>query len=236
MSAATKARPAQFDRLSQHRRAMNAKVHVAVKQLAMNDDDYRQIILDESGQISLKACSDKQVERVLGRLTALGFKPLPKKGSQSGAQHPMAKKARALWISLHHLGVIENPSEQALEAFAKRQLNCERLVWARQSDGYRLIEALKVMAKRNGWSQFSPATGQRLSTRELQHHLCEVILGKLKAGAAVPVDWSIDIAAFRLCGIDTAGTEGGYSPEAYARLAAALGAKLRDAKLARWQQ
>ena len=236
MSAATKARPAQFDRLSQHRRAMTAKVQIARKQLAMDEDDYRQIVTDESGQRSLAACTDRQLESVLNRMKGLGFKPLPKKGSQAGAQHPMAKKARALWISLHHLGVIENPSEQALEAFAKRQLNCERLVWARQSDAYRLIEALKAMAKRNGWSQFSPATGQRLSTRELQHHLCEVILGKLKAGAAVPADWSIDIAAFRLCGIDTAGTEGGYSPEAYARLAAALGAKLRDAKLARWQQ
>jgi len=236
MPATEKVRPAVFVRSAQHRRAVTAKVHVAKKQLVMNDDDYRQIILDESGQMSLKACSDKQVERVLDRLTALGFKPLPKKGSRAGAQHPMAKKARALWISLHHLGVIENPSEQALEAFAKRQLNCERLVWARQSDAYRLIEALKAMAKRSGWSQQSPATGKRLSTRELQHHLCEVILGRLKAGDAVPADWSIDAAAWRLCGIDTSRTEGGFSTEAYARLAAALGAKLRDAKLADWQR
>ncbi len=235
MAATEKARPATFDRASQHRRAMIAKVQIARKKLAMDEDDYRQIVTDESGQSSLAACTDRQLDSVLDRMKALGFKPLPKKGSYAGAQHPMARKARALWISLHHLGVIENQSEQALEAFAKRQLDCERLVWARQGDAYRLIEALKAMAKRNGWSQFSPTTGKRLSTSELQHHLCEVILGKLKAGSAVPAEWSIDTAAWRLCGIDTGNTEGGYSAENYASLAAALGAKLREAKLARWQ-
>ncbi|MFX8708345.1 regulatory protein GemA, partial [Acinetobacter baumannii] len=71
--------------------------------------------------------------------------------------HPMARKARALWISLHKLGVVHNPSEQALEAFAKRQLGCEKLVWARQSDAYRLIEALKSMAERAGWRQHNIA-------------------------------------------------------------------------------
>lgn len=216
------ARPASFDRGAQHRRAMLAKINVARHQLNMVEDDYRQLLFDATGKTSLKECSEAEMDAVLTRLKGLGFKPVPKKGERS-AQHPMARKARALWISLHQLGVVHNPSEQALEAFARRQLGCDRLVWARQSDAYRLIEALKDMASRNGWSQ----TGAS-SPRELQHSLCEAILQRLKDRAAIPADWTIDIAAFRLCGIETGATEGGYGAEDYARLAGALGARLRE--------
>lgn len=219
------ARPAQFDRASQHRRAMIAKINIARNQLVMNEDDYRQGLFDATGRTSLKDCSEPQLERMLGWLGAKGFQAMPKKGS---AQHPMAKKARALWISLYQLGAVRNPSEAALEAFAKRQLGCERLVWARQSDAFRLIEALKAMAERSGWRQTQVGTGKVLAPRELQSHLCQVILAKLKAAGAAPEDWSLDVAAWRLCGIDTGVTEGGYEAEHYARLADALGAKLRE--------
>jgi hypothetical protein len=158
-------------------------------------------------------------------MEGLGYKPLPKNG-QRRANHPMARKARALWISLHQLGVVKNPSEQALEGFAKRQLKCENLVWANQGHAYKLIEALKVMAKRNGWHQ-TDANGRKLPPITLQHHLCEVIVGKLKQADAVPADWSIDVAAKLLCGIDTA-QEAPFSAETYARLAAQLGKKLRE--------
>ncbi len=224
-ATATAARPAQFDRASQHRRSMIAKIHIAKKQLGMDEDDYRQILFDETDKDSLTQCSEAQLEAVIKRLQAKGFRPIPKKGSKASAQHPMARKARALWISLHHLGAVHNPSELALEAFAKRQLGCDRLVWARQSDAYRLIEALKAMAVRHGWRQ-TDLEGRKLSVLVLQTHLCEVILAKLKEAGDVPADWTIDIAAWRLCGIETR-RETAFSVEDYASLAAALGRKLR---------
>ena len=54
-----------------------------------------------------------------------------------------------------------------------------------------------------------------------------MILARLKDGGHVPDDWYLDIAAKRLCGIDTTATETGYTAEDYGRLAKALGAKLR---------
>ena len=225
-------RPATFDRASQHRRSMLAKANIAKAQLGMDEDDYRQIIFAESGQFSLKACTDAELSGIIDRFKAKGFIPLPKGGRNKSAQHPMARKARALWISLHQLGVVRNPSENALEAFAKRQLGCDRLVWARQGDAHKLIEALKTMGEHAGWMNRSPATGKVLSPPELQQHLCEVILAKLKRADAAPVEWSIDDAAWKLCGIDTRATETGYTAEHYARLAKALGAKLRKAGIA----
>lgn len=222
------AAPAQFDKGSQNRRAMIAKVQIARQQLAMNEDDYRQILFQQTGRMSLKDCSEPQLARVLDVMKAKGFRPLP---SKKAASHPMALKARALWISLYHLGAVHNPAEQALEAFAKRQLKCERLQWAKQSDAFRLIEALKNMAIRHGWLQHNRATGKIFSPVELQASLCAAILIKLKEAGIVPADWHLHDAAFRLCGIANAKPER-WSAEDYERLAKVLGEKLRAHKAA----
>jgi phage gp16-like protein len=132
-----RARPAQFDRAAQHRRGMLAKINIAKLQLALDEDDYRQAIFDASGQMSLAACTDQQLDRLLAWCKSKGFRPLPRSNGKSpAAQHPMARKARAMWISLYHLGAVHNPAEQALEAFACRQLHCEKFAWAKQSDAY----------------------------------------------------------------------------------------------------
>lgn len=219
------ARPATFDRSQQHRKAMLGKLHIAKKQLALDEDDYRQILFDEAGVESAADADKAGLEAVLRRFQALGFKPLPKRGGRAQAQSPMARKARALWISLYHLGEVRNRSEKALEAFATRQLKCEAMAWANQREAAKLIEALKAMAIRAGWKQ-ADAGGKPLPVRALQEGLCEAILAKLKAAGEVPGDWTLDIAAFRLCGIET-GSGGPMQAEDYATLAAQLGAKLR---------
>lgn len=218
-----RARPARFDAGSQQRRAMIAKVHVARKQLAIMEDDYRQGLFERTGKTSLTECTDREIATVLEWLKTKGFRPLPRPGV---ARHPMAQKARALWISLYHLGVVHNASEHALEAFAKRQLGCERLVWARQSDAYKLIEALKSMAVRAGWLQHCRVTGKPLSPAGLQSSLCHVILGRLKEAGIAPDGWGLHDAMWLLCGIENA-RETAWTAEDYDQLARALGDKLR---------
>ncbi len=220
------ARPATFDRNMQHRRSMLAKVQIARKDLAMDEDDYRQIVFDKTGRTSLKEASDAELHAVLEVMKSKGFRPSVSPRRASAAEHPMARKARALWISLHHLGVVHNSAEEALEAFAKRQIGCDKLVWARQSDAYKLIEALKDMAIRNGWKQHNSATQKPLEPLGLQMGLCDAILIKLKAAGHIPEDWSLDKAAWKLCGIETA-REQAWNIEDYAQLAAKLGAALR---------
>lgn len=230
MAAAAHVRPARFDRATQHGRAMIAKINIARQQLGMVEDDYRQGLFDATGRMSLRDCDDRQLEAMLTWLKSKGFKPMPKGGGKA-AQHPMARKARALWISLYQLGVVHNPSEQALETFALRQIGCEKLIWARQSDAYKLIEALKSMARRGGWLQHNPVTNGRLTPTELQNALCNAILIKLKDGGAAPADWGLHDAAWKLCGIENL-RDRAWIAEDYARLAAGLGAKLREAGLA----
>ena len=146
------------------RRAMIGKVKIAQKELGLDEAVYRALLDRVVGRSSAADCTEAQLARVLDELKRLGWKPVVAKGGKAGAaptskprpaDHAVAGKARALWISLHHLGVVRDPSERALEAFAKRQLGVERLQWADQSQGFRLIEALKAMGGRAGW--FQPA-------------------------------------------------------------------------------
>jgi phage gp16-like protein len=147
-----------------HRRALLAKVHLAAKQLRIAEDDYRALLGRTTGKTSAGDCDNAQLVAVLAEFERLGFRAsrAPGTGRAPGARkprasHPVAKKARALWLSLHDLGVFENASEEGLETFAKRQLGVDRLQWADQSQGYRLIEALKAIAVRHGWDQQLPA-------------------------------------------------------------------------------
>lgn len=224
-----RARPAQFDRATQHTRALYAKINIGRQQLHMVDDDYRALLFATTGKTSLKDCSTFELEKMLKALQGKGFKPLPKPGNKAAATHPVARKARALWISLHQLGEVDNLSEEALEAFAKRQLGCERFQWARQSEGYRVIEALKSWARRAGWPQHDPISQKPLSPLLLQSGLCQALLAKLQAIGAVPADWSLNDAAFRLCGIEL-GKDGPVTADQYHTLAGGLGAKLRLAR------
>lgn len=226
MSAA-RAVPARFDRSQQHRRAMLAKIHVARKELDIVEDDYRQILVDQTGHLSAKDCSDAELDKVLDALKAKGFKPKsrsPRTGQQR-ADHPMARKARALWLSLYHLGAVRNPDEKALEGFACRQLKVERLQWSNQSHGYKLIEALKDMADRAGW----PEAKERLDVLPLQRSLVKAILRKLVERGLADGSWDIETAATRLTGneIDLVRVDFSTSTQ-LTRLAQAFGNILRE--------
>ncbi len=141
------------------RRANVAKVQIARKELGMDDVAYRLMLERLTGQTSSADCSDAQLGLVLDEMKAKGWTPKFVAGGRIGrrtrpvADHPSAKKARALWLSLWNLGEVRDPSEPALEAFARRQLGVEQLQWADQAQCYKLIEALKAMAERAGWSQ-----------------------------------------------------------------------------------
>lgn len=142
------------------RRAAVVKVQIARKELRLDEAAYRAMLERLTGRTSSADCTDAQLGLVLDEFKAKGWKPRVVAGGRTGkapprtaAQSPVAKKARAMWISLHQLGVVRDPSEKALEAFGRRQLGVERLQWASQSHGALLIEALKAMAERAGWSQ-----------------------------------------------------------------------------------
>ena len=168
------------------RRAAMAKLHVAKKELGFDDGDYRAVLERVTGKRSSAEMAIGELGRVLDELARLGWAPGTKgpRGKPRPADHPAAKKARAMFLSLGLLGVIRNPSEAGLEAFARRQLGTERLQWADQAQVYKLIEAMKAMAERNGWSQDVAGLADPIWTLKLR--LCGAILRRLVAAGVVP--------------------------------------------------
>ncbi|WP_067734464.1 regulatory protein GemA [Novosphingobium naphthalenivorans] len=222
--------PARFDRPKKRRDILRSKIFVAKKDLerqGLDEDGYRQLLFDTTGKISLKDCSDDQMAVMVEAMKAKGWQDRPKSGIKGAAQHKLARKGRAMWISLYHLGVVHNPSEKAFETFACGQLKCDRLIWAKQSHSAPLIEALKDMAERNGWKQ-TDHRGGALKLLGLKESLCNAIVQRLKDVGEIPEDWTLDIAAYRLCSIVTA-CDAPFSEIQYDNLAGALGNHLRPA-------
>lgn len=178
------------------RRSMLAKVHVAKKELGLDETAYGDVLFRETGHSSAANCSDAELVKLLDAFKRMGWQAKPKHPRPRIADHKTARKARALWISLGHLGAIENPSEKALEAFAKRQLGCDTLQWADQTMMFKLIEALKSMALREGWD----ATGNDLGI--VKSRLLIAILAKLKAKGYAAEHWDVAEAARRIARFD----------------------------------
>ncbi len=201
---AATAQKAVYDASQARRRSMIGKVKLAQKALGLDEDTYRAMLDRETGNRSAADCTEAQLVKMLEALKRAGFKPVPRMPGRSAAavDTPTARKARALWISLHQLGVVHNPSEIALESFVKKQMKVEAWAWADEGKAYKLIEALKSMAERNGWSQSVEGIAPSQIVKTLKLRLCEALLVKLKACGNVPAEWRLKEAAFRLCGIE----------------------------------
>lgn len=231
MQPATK--PAQLDRGSKDRRLLIAKIHLAKKEMGLGDDDYRAMLVRVTTRLSSAECTLPELRSMVEEMKRQGFKPRP--STRTAADHPAAQKARALWISLYHLGAIHNSSEQALEAFAKRQLGCDRMQWANQAHAYKLIEALKAIGERNGWS-FKSGLGRVMGIRAtppslqvLKVRLVERIAHLLVERGLVPVDWTLKEVAFRIGGMERDGPVPMWELGDLDLLAKALGDKMREA-------
>lgn len=131
------------------RRAALAKIHIGIKQLGMSDDDHRAALHQVCGAQSCSALSLPQLDAYLKHLRKLGFKDA-KPGTRINRRldtSPEMTKARAIWLMLHQLGVVRDPSESALAAYGKRQGKVDALQWQRRPD--LLIESLKAWAMRH---------------------------------------------------------------------------------------
>lgn len=218
---------------SQHRRSLIAKVHVAKKTLGLADDDYRAVLLRVVGHDSAAMLREDQLLAVVQEFERLGFSAAartPRPGPKR-ADHPVALKARAIWISLYQLGEIEDASEPALEAFARRQLKVERLQWADQAMGYKLIEALKAMATRAGWDQRLDGIPVHAKLVVLKRRLVLALLDRMRGGL-IPADWTIERAAFQLAGIQTTSIVLLDDVQQLDLIARSFAAKLRDFRAA----
>lgn len=142
-------------RLAQRKRLL-AMIHIARQQVGMSDDEYRDLLGSMfAGQRSAATLDWFQLEALLGRFKLLGFKAVSAK--KSGAKRldssPQSKMARGLWIELHQLGAVRDPSEAALASYVKRMTRVDRLEWLNHKQIELVIESLKKWLDRVSHAQ-----------------------------------------------------------------------------------
>lgn len=133
----------------QRRKSALAKVHIAKKQLALSDEDYRAILREVCEVESSKGLSLGGLEQLLEHFKRVGFKAQPKADRpRKLADDAQSRKLRALWLDLADKGIVHNASEAALLAYVKRMTGSERLEWITSAQASRLIESLKQWNER----------------------------------------------------------------------------------------
>jgi len=131
-----------------------ALIHVARRDLDLDEQRYRDILLEATGLDTCRELSLDELDRVLDCMRRLGWAPAPPRGRYSPAsrqkkpgEKTQADKIRAMWISMHHAGVVRNPSEASLAKF------CERLTGKHTPDWLDAHEATIVIQALTAWAR-----------------------------------------------------------------------------------
>lgn len=191
-----------------------AAIHVAKKQLGLDDDTARDLYERVTGKRSLRVMSITEQERVVEELRRQGFTKASKP-SRNKAEGRFAKKLQALWIAMWNLGLTRDRTDAGLTSFVQRQTRIDHTRFLRHAEyADKVIEALKGwMAREAGvewravsflpkWTQgpgYRIATAQFAILRrrgllteyaELQHWLVRV--HGLRAELMTDAEW-IDV-------------------------------------------
>lgn len=128
-------------------------IHVARRELGLDEDTYRTLLRTAGGADSTTLMSVPALKAVVEHAKRAGFKV---RATAASAARPdrrqdtsgEARKVRALWLFLHHLGAVRDPSERALAAYVKRIAKVDDMHWAPGAAMTKLIETLKKWAMR----------------------------------------------------------------------------------------
>jgi len=140
-----------------------AAIHVAKKQLGLDDDTYRAKLTNITGKSSTKDMTETQRQAVLTVLRNEGFEPDAAARRPDGRQKltgKYAKKLQALWIAAYNLGIVKNRDDAAMVAFVKKQTGIDHTRWLTYAeDANKAVEALKAWMKRDAGVSFGNTNG-----------------------------------------------------------------------------
>ncbi|HUU56380.1 MAG TPA: regulatory protein GemA [bacterium] len=117
-------------------------IHVAKRELGLDDDQYRDLLYAVTGKRSSKDLTAAETKEVVATLERLGFKPQGPRpaGKATAAQVALVK---ALWREAARM-----PSENYLSVWLLNAYRVDRPEDLTFDDASRAIEALKAMKRR----------------------------------------------------------------------------------------
>lgn len=141
------------EHFSRERRALLAKVHIAIKDLGIYDCDYRDILQREYGVKSAKRLSNKELVNLIGYFEKHGWHAQSAKGIAHGEKDRVDYQVVALRKRAQDLirelgprtgsGLVHHP-----EGLVRKVLRVDRIEWCR--DAARLTRLLAILEKIRG--------------------------------------------------------------------------------------
>ena len=119
-----------------------AKIHIARKDLALDEEAYRGLLQRVAGVASSRDLSDRQADAVIAEMKRLGWKP--KTSSRSPAQRGDLRKLYALWSALHAVPL----DRKALRNWVATRFNVSAPEFLKPAQTSEAIEQLKAWQKR----------------------------------------------------------------------------------------
>lgn len=130
------------------RKKLLAQLHIARKDMALEEESYRALLYRVTGQTSAKELTDVQLKSVLSEFERLGWKKSRFRRFAAG-NRPDIRKIFAIWGSLSaHLKC--GGSRAGLRAFVERMTGVSDPNFLNGIQARAVIEALKGMQQRYG--------------------------------------------------------------------------------------
>jgi phage gp16-like protein len=129
-----------------------AKIHIAKKDLGLDDETYRAVLWTCARVHSSKDLDHAGRAAVLDHFKARGWKakpPVKAKQKAKLSDEPQHKMIRGLWLELHANGTVIDPSEKAIARFIKNQTKVDRMEWLSVNQASQIIERLKSWLNRS---------------------------------------------------------------------------------------
>jgi phage gp16-like protein len=141
--------------------ALLKSIHVACRQLGLDEDTRRDLQLVATGKTSLKEMTPAEQQLVLDALKERGFKPGPASTNKKSFRRPATRSdvrfCHVLWGKLVRAGAVQLPGATGLNAFVRARFEKAWGAVPFDIDSMRdwkqiaaVIEALKGMCKRAG--------------------------------------------------------------------------------------
>lgn len=128
------------------RRALIAKVHVAKKQLGLDEETYRAILERVTGRRSAAQLDDRELMKVLADFRLHGWVPASSAPKRSDSPH--VRKAWAIWGDMCRAGIPREPTRAALRAFVARMTGVTDPEWLSPEQANVVVEGLKAWQRR----------------------------------------------------------------------------------------
>lgn len=125
------------------------KIHVAKRQLGLEEADYRSVLTLATGKDSAGAMSDAELQAALAAFEALGFQS-SFKGAPDGKKsaRPVIRLIFGLWTELGRRGLVVDADRKALFVFVKRMSGIDHPDWLDNAEANKIVEALKAIRDR----------------------------------------------------------------------------------------